>query len=77
MILIKLLKGWQKMTLIDIDQEIQFVYYDPEIKMWNNKTGSVKDLLQLFSAYQFLKVIDIHEIKWGSLEDYGKKGNLF
>ena len=65
------------MTLIDIDQEIQFVYYDPEIKMWNNKTGKVKDLLQLFSAYQFLKVIDINEIKWGSLEDYGKKGNLF
>lgn len=63
------------MTLIDIDQEVQFVYQDPATKQWKHKTGSIKELLQVYTAYQYINVIDINELKWGTLESYGKKEN--
>lgn len=61
------------MTLIDLDQEIQFTYPDPDSGTWKSKTGTIKDLLQLYTAYQFIELIDINHLKWGTLEDYGKK----
>lgn len=61
------------MTLIDLDQEIQFTYPDPDSGTWKSKTGTIKDLLQLYTAYQFIELIDINPLKWGTLEDYGKK----
>lgn len=60
------------MTLVNIDQEVQFVYPDPESGVWKSKTGTIKDLLQLYTAYQFIKIVDANEITWGSLEDYTK-----
>lgn len=60
------------MTLIDIEQELQFVYYDDNSKQWKQKTSTIADMLKLFSAYQYLKVIDINEVKWGLLEHYGR-----
>lgn len=61
------------MTLIDLEQEVQFVYMDPDSKNWKHKTGTIKELLQIYTAYQFINVIDINSLKWGTLEDYGKK----
>lgn len=61
------------MTLVDLDQEIQFTYPDPDSGTWKSKTGTIKDLLQLYTAYQFIELIDINSLKWGTLEDYGKK----
>lgn len=63
------------MTLIDLEQEIQYTYPDPETGTWKSKTGTIKDLLQIYTAYQFITVIDINQLKWGTLEDYGKKEN--
>lgn len=64
------------MTLIDLDQEVQFTYPDPDSGIWKSKTGTIKDLLQLYTAYQFIELIDINSLKWGTLEDYGKKENF-
>lgn len=61
------------MTFVDLDQEIQFTYPDPDSGTWKSKTGTIKDLLQLYTAYQFIELIDINSLKWGTLEDYGKK----
>lgn len=61
------------MTLIDIEQEAQFVYFDDKHKVWKQKTGTVAEFLQVYCAYQYLKVIDVNEIKWGLLVGYGKK----
>lgn len=61
------------MTLIDIDQEVQYVYQDPDSKQWKHKTGTIKELLQVYTAFQYINVIDINELKWGTLESYGKK----
>ena len=61
------------MTLIDIEQEAQFVYYDDKHKVWKQKTGTVAEFLQVYCAYQYLKVIDVNEIKWGILVGYSKK----
>ena len=61
------------MTLIDLDQEVQYTYPDPDSGLWKNKTGTIKELLQIYTAYQFINVLDINSLKWGTLEDYGKK----
>lgn len=61
------------MTLIDLGQEVQFTYPDPESGLWKSKTGTIKELLQLYTAYQFIELIDVNSLKWGTLEDYGKK----
>lgn len=61
------------MTFIDLDQEVQFTYPDPESGLWKSKTGTIKELLQLYTAYQFIELIDVNSLKWGTLEDYGKK----
>lgn len=63
------------MTLIDLDQEVQFAYPEPDTGTWKSKTGTIKDLLKLYTAYQFIELIDINSLKWGILEDYGKKEN--
>lgn len=61
------------MTLIDLDQEVQYTYPDTDTGLWKSKTGTIKELLQIYTAYQFINVIDINSLKWGTLEDYGKK----
>lgn len=61
------------MTLIDLEQEVQYTFPDPETGTWKSKTGTIKELLQIYTAYQFINVIDINSLKWGNLEDYGKK----
>ena len=60
------------MTFIDIDQEVQFVYMDPESKNWKHKTGTIKELLQIYTAYQFIFTYDINAVRLGDLEN-GKK----
>lgn len=61
------------MTLVDIEQEMQFVYYDDKHKTWRQKTGTIAEFLQVYSAYQYIKVFDVNEVKWGALVEYGKK----
>lgn len=63
------------MTLIDIEQEIQFVYYDDKHKCWRQKTATIAEMLKVYSAYQYLKVFDINEIKWGYFENVTKMGH--
>lgn len=61
------------MKFVDLDQEVQFTYPDPESGLWKSKTGTIEDLLQLYTAYQFIKVIDANEITWGSLAECSKE----
>lgn len=61
------------MTLVDIEQEMQFVYYDDKHKAWRQKTGTIAEFLKIYCAYQYINVIDVNEIKWGQLVEYGKK----
>lgn len=61
------------MTLVDIEQEMQFVYYDDKHKTWRQKTGTIAEFLKIYCAYQYINVIDVNEIKWGQLVEYGKK----
>lgn len=57
------------MTLIDIEQEVQFTYPDPVSGIWKSKTGTIKELLETYTAFQFLQYIDVNLIKKGSLEE--------
>jgi hypothetical protein len=65
------------MTLIDLEQETQFLYWDPTDNRWKTTTGTIFELLKIYTAYQFLKVFDVNDLKIGTLEDYGKRENLF
>ena len=67
------LGGANIMTLVDIEQEMQFVYFDDKHKCWRQKTGTIAEFLQVYSAYQYIKVLDVNEVKWGALVEYGKK----
>ena len=67
--------GAINMTLVDIEQEMQFVYFDDKHKCWRQKTGTIAEFLKVYCAYQYIKVIDVNEIKWGQLVEYGKKEN--
>ena len=44
------------MTLVDIEQEMQFVYYDDKHKTWRQKTGTIAEFLKIYCDYQ-LKLI--------------------
>lgn len=57
------------MTLIDIEQEVQFTYLDPASGIWKSKTGTIKELLETYTAFQFLQYIDVNLIKKGTLEE--------
>lgn len=61
------------MTFIDIDQEVEFAYQDPDTKNWNHKTGTIKELLQIYTAYQFIFTYDINTVRLGDLEENEKK----
>lgn len=65
------------MTLIDIEQETTFTYFDDDTKTWKHKTGTVKELLEIYTAYEWLNVIDLNKIRWGTLKEYGRKQKLF
>lgn len=61
------------MTLIDLDQEVQYTYPDPESGLWKNKTGTIKELLQIYTAYQFIFLYDINVARLGDLENEKKE----
>lgn len=57
------------MILIDVEQEVQFTYPDPVSGIWKSKTGTIKELLETYTAFQFLQYIVVNSIKKGSLEE--------
>ncbi|MEM1804678.1 MAG: hypothetical protein QW307_03610 [Thermoplasmata archaeon] len=55
--------------MIDVEQEVQFTYPDPVSGIWKSKTGTIKELLETYTAFQFLQYIVVNSIKKGSLEE--------
>lgn len=60
------------MLLVDIEQEIQFAYYDDETQKWKEHTGTIKEFLSIFCDY---KHINLYKIDYDYLGNYEKQEN--
>lgn len=47
------------MNLIDLDENLTFVYFDEDSKQWKHKTSSLQEFLSIYTAWQYLKVYHI------------------
>ena len=44
------------MQLVDLEQEIQFIYYDDKTCSYKHKQGTIKEFLQTFADYNYLYI---------------------
>lgn len=55
------------MNLVDIDQEITFVYYDEDLQKWLHRTSTVQEFLSIYTAWEYLKVYHLDLISLGNV----------
>lgn len=58
---------------VDISQEIEFPVYDEEKQCYFTHTGTIAELLKLFTDYRHIVVHENTFIKWGLYEEIQKK----
>ena len=56
------------MLMVDLTQEVQYPYYDQEQKVWKEHTGTIAELLKVYTDYKNIKVFSTEQRKWGQFE---------
>ena len=54
------------MQLVDLEQEIQFIYYDDKTCSYKHKQGTIKEFLQTLADYNYLY---IYTLNFGKIND--------
>ena len=54
--------------MVDLTQEVQFPYYDHEKKEWKEHTGTIAELLKVYTDYKHIKIYSTEHKKWGHFE---------
>lgn len=57
------------MILVDIEQDIYFMYYDDKKQCFEKKFGTVKEFLETFADYEHLQV---YCLNYGKINDEKK-----
>ena len=53
--------------LIDISQEVTFAYFNESCWMWQEKTCTIKELLEILTDYKRIKIYNLNTNLWGDL----------
>lgn len=57
------------MFLVDLDSDLEFIYYDDKEQCFKKKFGTLKEFLQTFADYKRLQV---YTLTYGALNDEKK-----
>lgn len=63
------------MILVDIEQDIYFMYYDDKKQCFEKKFGTVKEFLQTFADYESLYVYTLNFESIKKYEEQKKREN--
>lgn len=56
------------MLMVDLTQEVQFPYYDSKKKEWKEHTGTIAELLKVYTDYKHIQIYSTEQKKWGNFE---------
>lgn len=56
------------MLMVDLTQEVQFPYYDHKSQKWKEHTGTIAELLKVYTDYKHIQIYSTEQKKWGNFE---------